>query len=165
MPSSITIRKANRPDAPHFAAFNEAMAWETEGLVLNPQKILSGVNGLLDRPHYGFYVLAEVEGEATGGLMITFEWSDWRNGVFWWIQSVYVQPAHRGKGIYRRLYEGVREMAAASGDCCGFRLYVEQRNTIAQAVYAKLGMDQSHYLMFEADVMFEAEVMFEAHQI
>lgn len=150
MPSSITIRKAKASEAHHFVAFNQAMAMETEGLSLDPQKIGAGVDGLLARPHYGFYVLAEVDGVPAGGLMITFEWSDWRNSVFWWIQSVYVLPDFRGQGVYRALYEGVGDLARQSGDCCGFRLYVEKSNSTAQAVYAKLGMEESHYVMFEA---------------
>lgn len=146
--SVITIRRAELRDAVAFVEFNQAMAWETEQLRLDPAKLLEGVEGLLAKPQYGFYVVAECDGEVVGGLMITYEWSDWRNKVFWWIQSVYVRPAFRGKGVYRSLYEGVKAMARES-DCCGFRLYVEHTNTTAQAVYAKLGMEQSHYLMFE----------------
>lgn len=149
MPSSaITIRRAEQQDAAAFVRFNEAMAWETEQLQLDPDKLLEGVEGLFAKPQYGFYVVAEVEGEIAGGLMITYEWSDWRNKVFWWIQSVYVLPAFRGQGVYRSLYEGVKSMARES-DCCGFRLYVETTNEAAQIVYQKLGMEQSHYLMFE----------------
>jgi ribosomal protein S18 acetylase RimI-like enzyme len=149
MPSSdITIRRAQLSDARHFVHFNLAMAWETEQLRLDPAKLLEGVQGLFENPQFGFYVIAELEGEIAGGLMITYEWSDWRNKVFWWIQSVYVLPEFRGKGIYRSLYQGVKEMARES-DCCGFRLYVESSNEAAQAVYNKLGMEQSHYLMFE----------------
>jgi ribosomal protein S18 acetylase RimI-like enzyme len=149
MPSSdITIRRAQPADAQHFVNFNLAMAWETEQLRLDPAKLLPGVQGLMDKPQFGFYVVAELEGEIVGGLMITYEWGDWRNQVFWWIQSVYVRPEFRGKGVYRSLYQGVKEMARES-DCCGFRLYVESSNQAAQAVYNKLGMEQSHYLMFE----------------
>ncbi len=149
MPSSaITIRRATRADATAFVQFNQAMAWETEQLRLDSAKLLAGVEGLFARPQYGFYVVAECGGATAGGLMITYEWSDWRNQVFWWIQSVYVRPEFRGRGVYRGLYEGVKAMARES-DCCGFRLYVETTNEAAQAVYAKLGMEQSHYLMFE----------------
>ena len=149
MPSSdITIRRAELRDANTFVRFNQAMAWETEELKLDPEKIQAGVEGLFSKPQYGFYVLAEADGKTAGGLMITYEWSDWRNKVFWWIQSVYVLPEFRGQGVYRSLYEGVKSMARQS-DCCGFRLYVESTNEAAQAVYKKLGMDQSHYLMFE----------------
>jgi ribosomal protein S18 acetylase RimI-like enzyme len=153
MPSSpttpIRIRRANAADAASFIAFNIAMAWETEQLQLDAAKIRAGVDGLFSQPQYGFYVAAEVDGQVAGGLMITYEWSDWRNQVFWWIQSVYVRPEFRGQGVYRALYEGVRTLAANDGHCCGFRLYVEKTNTAAQRVYAKLGMEESHYLMFE----------------
>ncbi|MBM3761084.1 MAG: GNAT family N-acetyltransferase [Acidobacteria bacterium] len=149
MPSSnITVRKAQLADAPAFVQFNLAMAWETEQLKLDAAKLLEGVQGLFQKPQYGFYVVAEVDQRIAGGLMITYEWSDWRNKVFWWIQSVYVNPEFRGQGVYRSLYEGVWRMAQES-DCCGFRLYVESTNEAAQAVYKKLGMAESHYLMFE----------------
>ncbi len=149
MPSSnIRVRKAQLAEAPLLADFNIAMALETEGLQLDPAKIRPGVDGLFAQPQFGFYVVAEVEHEIAGGLMVTYEWSDWRNKVFWWIQSVYVQPPFRGRGVYRALYEGVKAMAAA-GNCCGIRLYVEKSNSGAQAVYRKLGMEESHYLMFE----------------
>ncbi len=149
MPSStITIRKAERTDAAHFVRFNQAMAWETEGVKLDDEKIRAGVDGLFAKPQFGFYVVAELEGKVAGGLMITYEWSDWRNKVYWWIQSVYVLPEFRGKGIYRSLYEGVKQLGREN-DCCGFRLYVERTNLVAQEVYKKLGMDESHYLMFE----------------
>ncbi|WP_031495868.1 GNAT family N-acetyltransferase [Bryobacter aggregatus] len=150
MPSSTTtIRKAKAADAPSLVQFNVAMAWETEQLQLDEAKIRAGVEGLFAQPQYGFYVMAERAGEVTGGLMITYEWSDWRNQVFWWIQSVYVLPEHRGQGVYRALYEEVKELARAEGNCCGFRLYVEKTNAAAQEVYRKLGMEESHYAMFE----------------
>jgi len=150
MPSSaITIRKAEPAHAAHFVHFNTAMAWETEGLKLEEAKIRAGVDGLFAKPQFGFYVLAERDGGVAGGLMITYEWSDWRNQVFWWIQSVYVLPEHRGQGVYRALYDGVKRMAAADGECCAFRLYVEKTNAAAQEVYKRLGMEESHYAMFE----------------
>lgn len=144
----ITIRRATAPDLAAIVAFNIAMAWETEALRLDQAAISAGVQGLYDQPQYGFYVVAESAGEVVGSLMITYEWSDWRNRVFWWIQSVYVRPEARGQGVYRALYEGVRAMGR-DANCCGFRLYVEKTNETAQAVYRKLGMAESHYLMFD----------------
>ncbi len=144
----ITIRRATAPDLAAIVAFNIAMAWETEGLRLDQAAISAGVQGLFDQPQFGFYVVAERAGEVVGSLMITYEWSDWRNRVFWWIQSVYVRPEARGQGVYRALYEGVRTMGR-DANCCGFRLYVEKTNGTAQAVYRKLGMAESHYLMFD----------------
>lgn len=158
MPSSnITTRRAEIADAEAFVRFNQAMAWETEQLRLDAGKLLEGVTGLFQQPQYGFYVVAECDGQIAGGLMITFEWSDWRNQVFWWIQSVYVLPEFRGQGVYRSLYEGVKAMAREQ-NCCGFRLYVEHSNEAAQAVYAKLGMERSHYLMFEDNRLDSFEV-------
>jgi len=149
MPSSaITIRRAERRDIPHLVGFNLAMAWETESLQLDREQITAGVEGLFGQPHFGFYAVAEIDGEVVGSLMITYEWSDWRNKVFWWIQSVYVLEAYRGRGVYRALYQEIKRMASEE-NCCGFRLYVESTNTTAQQVYARLGMEQSHYLMFE----------------
>jgi GNAT superfamily N-acetyltransferase len=150
MPSpAILVRKALPHEAPAIADFNIAMAMETEGLTLDPALIRPGVEGLFAHPQFGFYLVAESEGELLGGLMITYEWSDWRNKVFWWIQSVYVKPESRGRGVYRALYEGAKQLAKQEANCCGFRLYVEKENLAAQAVYKKLGMHKSHYLMFE----------------
>ena len=101
-------------------------------------------------PTKGFYVVAEEDGSLIlGGLLVTFEWSDWRNKWFWWIQSVYIVREARGKGIYSRLYEFVKDEAAKKGDVCGFRLYVERENTHAQKVYEKLGMKNTVYFMYE----------------
>jgi ribosomal protein S18 acetylase RimI-like enzyme len=94
-------------------------------------------------------VVAEENGRIVGGLMITFEWSDWRSGWFWWIQSVYILPEARGRGIYRLLYDFVKAMALDRQDVCGFRLYVEKENERAQRVYEKLGMEATYYLMYE----------------
>lgn len=145
----IDVRLATEADAPALAAFNQALALETEGKHLPDEVILPGVRELFARPEYGFYLAAEVGGTLVGGLMITYEWSDWRNGVYFWVQSVYVLPEYRGKGVYRALYAAVKRSAAERGDCRGFRLYVEMGNTRAQQVYERLGMRQTHYLMYE----------------
>lgn len=144
----MRIRLATSADAAVLVEFNAAMALETEGKNLLPEVIGAGVRGLLDNPVAGFYVLAETE-RVLAALMITKEWSDWRNGSFWWIQSVYVRPEARRQGVYRRLYRHVQEMAAMDPQVCGFRLYVERENSAAQAAYAALGMKETRYFVFE----------------
>lgn len=145
----LVLRKANSKDASEIQRFNQAMAWETEKKKLSPEVLSAGVEGFLQHPERGFYLVAEENSKVVGSLAITYEWSDWRNRNFWWIQSVYVDPEHRGKGIYRKLYDKVKALAQEEGNICGYRLYVEKENTSAQEVYRKLGMEESHYLMFE----------------
>ncbi len=152
MNREMQIRPAEKQDTAVLAAFNVAMALETEDRRLDLDTVTAGVTSLLKNPPFGFYLVAEQQGCVVGALLVTFEWSDWRNKCFWWIQSVYVQPAHRRRGIFTRLYEGVRGMAAAREDVCGLRLYVEQHNHIAQATYKSLGMDESHYDMYEVNL-------------
>lgn len=149
MSEEIKIRRAVPQDAPALVEFNQAMAHETEGKYLDRQILASGVEAVFQNENRGFYVVAETGGKIVGGLMVTFEWSDWRNGWFWWIQSVYILPEYRGRSIYTRLYEFVKQKAREADDVCGFRLYVEHDNAKAQKVYEKLGMEQSHYLMYE----------------
>ena len=149
MRQRLNIRRANRRDARTLAAFNSAMALETERKILLPRVIGAGVRGLLRRPDAGFYTVAERGGEVIGALMVTKEWSDWRNGDFWWIQSVYVRPEHRRRGVYTRLYKHLRKLAASERAVCGFRLYVERHNRRAQATYRASGMERTHYLVYE----------------
>ena len=144
----VTIRRAEPRDAEAIARFNIAMALETEGKALDPAVISAGVEALLDNPALGFYLVAAAEAQVVASLMITTEWSDWRNGVFWWVQSVYVKPAFRRRGIYRQMYGAVKEMAQ-DANVCGFRLYVERENYRAQATYEALGMTETPYRMFE----------------
>lgn len=148
MNRSISIRRGGERDIPELAAFNRAMAKETEKIDLAAEVVTAGVSGLLKKPEYGFYLIAEASGEAVGCLMVTYEWSDWRNGLFWWLQSVYVKPAHRRRGVYRALFEYVK-VAAGAGNVCGFRLYVERENLPAQRTYEALGMRETSYKMFE----------------
>jgi len=143
------IRKAERCDADAIAGCNSAMALETEGKALLPGRVNPGVLRLLNDPSLGFYVVAEQAGSVVGSLMVTNEWSDWRNGLFWWIQSVYIVPAARRQGVYRALYDFVRDMARADPGICGFRLYVEKDNTAAQRTYSSLGMEPTDYLVYE----------------
>jgi GNAT superfamily N-acetyltransferase len=145
----LTIRRGEPVDATTIAAFNAAMAWETEHKRLRPDLIASGVRRLIDTPSLGFYLVAEHQGRVIACLMITNEWSDWRNGLFWWIQSVYVEQPFRRQGVYRALYAQVREMAQADDGVCGFRLYVEKDNAVAQATYASLGMAPTDYQIYE----------------
>ena len=146
---TINIRLAQLSDAEDIATFNQIMAKETEEKVLLPDVVLAGVNTLLKNPSQGFYIVAEIDFKVVGCLMITKEWSDWRNGVFWWIQSVFVKQEYRRRGIYRSMYQFIKELANDKEDVCGFRLYVEQDNNIAQETYRVLGMTQLPYLMFE----------------
>ena len=145
----MNIRPAQTEDAAALVEFNQAMALETEGKRLDSDILRSGVEAIFADEKKGFYVVAENESGIVGGLLVTFEWSDWRNGWFWWIQSVYILPEFRGRGIYRLLYEFVKQKAGESKTVCGFRLYVERENESARKVYEKLGMDESHYLMYE----------------
>lgn len=145
----MKIRKAKSSDSASLVDFNQRMALETEGKQLDAAVLIPGVQAVFSDPNKGFYVVAEENGEIRGGLLVTFEWSDWRNKWFWWIQSVYIVPEARGKSIYSRLYEFVKAEAAKQGDVCGFRLYVERENAHAQKVYEKLGMRNSVYFMYE----------------
>ena len=145
----MRIRLARPGDAPAIVEFNSAMARETEGKELLPEVIGAGVRSLLRNPKAGFYLVAEEGSQAVAALMITKEWSDWRNGTFWWIQSVYVRPQFRRRGVYRRLYRHVQALAKKDRKVCGFRLYVERENRRAQKTYRALGMQRTRYLVFE----------------
>jgi len=149
MRPKLNIRRANPRDARTLAAFNSAMALETEGKILLPKVIGAGVRGLLRRPDSGFYTVAELGGKVIAALMVTKEWSDWRNGDFWWIQSVYVRPEHRRQGVYSRLYRHLRALATKQRAVCGFRLYVERHNRRAQATYRATGMAPTPYMVYE----------------
>lgn len=147
-----SIARPARPDeAGLLVDFNRAMAEESEDKGLDTATLQRGVEYLLDHPADGFYLIAERNGEVAGSLMVTYEWSDWRNGRFWWIQSVYVLPAHRRRGVYRVLHDKVRDMARADGQACGLRLYVERDNDGAMATYRALGMHETHYRMYEEE--------------
>ena len=133
-----------------LADYNSRMAEETEGRALDQGKIEPGVASLLADRSKGRYWVAEYDGEIVGQLMVTYEWSDWRNGTLWWIQSVYVHPAFRRRGVFSALYRHVESLASAEPDVRGLRLYVEQDNTRAQRTYEKLGMVKPSYLVMEA---------------
>jgi ribosomal protein S18 acetylase RimI-like enzyme len=149
MPNKIQVRKAIPKDWEVIAHFNTAMAMETEKKELPFEIISVGVKTVFHRPEYGFYAVAEMEKNIVGCLMVTSEWSDWRNGVFWWIQSVYVKPEFRKQGVYRSLYEFVKNAAKTNSEVCGFRLYVEKENHRAQKTYRALGMEETAYRLYE----------------
>ncbi|HJN50007.1 MAG: GNAT family N-acetyltransferase [Pseudomonadales bacterium] len=151
MAADISIRGANTADIEVLAEFNMAMALETEGKVLPADVIRAGVGALFENPQLGFYSMALVADRPAAALMITTEWSDWRNGLFWWIQSVYVKPDYRRAGVFRRLYQSIRDQAIARPDVCGLRLYVERENVAAQQTYLKMGMVETAYRLFEEE--------------
>jgi ribosomal protein S18 acetylase RimI-like enzyme len=147
----LILRRGEPRDADTIAGFNRAMALETEGRALQVERSLKGAQRLLRDPALGFYLVAEHAGDVVGSLMVTFEWSDWRDGHFWWIQSVYVRPEARRQGVFRALYREVAGMVERDAAVCGLRLYVEASNARAQATYASLGMDRTHYLVYEQE--------------
>lgn len=147
-PPALLIRRAIPADAPVIAKFNAAMALETEGKKLDPKILLPGVEGLLLRPSFGFYLVAQCGGKPVGQTMVTFEWSDWRGGPIFWLQSVFVEPAWRARGTFRALHDAVEREAKAAG-ACGLRLYVERENERAQSVYRHLGYATTRYRMLE----------------
>ena len=145
----ICVRKANRDDLEALVGYQLAMASETEGQALDRGVLRDGIASMLSSQEKGFYMVAEAHGRVVGGLGVTYEWSDWRNGIFWWIQSVYVDSQWRRKGVYTAMHSRVLEMARSRGDVCGIRLYVERTNHVAKKTYEYLGMAPSHYDMFE----------------
>lgn len=147
----MRIRKARLSDASVIAGFNRRMAWETEKLRLAPDRILRGVRALLRDPAKGVYFLAEAGGGIVGQLLITYEWSDWRNGNFWWVQSVFVREDHRGQGVFQSLFRHVERLAKRRKGVCGIRLYVDAHNDRARRTYEKLGFKLTNYELFEMD--------------
>ena len=143
------IRSANRKDIETLAGFQVLMAKETENLDLDPETVKRGVSTVFDKPEKGFYLVTEEEGEVVASLMITYEWSDWRAKTTWWIQSLYVKPEHRKKGIYRAMYQHLKNRIKDDDTVGGIRLYVDKSNVKAHKAYEALGMDGEHYSMFE----------------
>ena len=144
------IREARSADGGVIAAGNTMLAKETEGKILDPNVIGPGVEALLENRTRGRYWVAEAGADVVGQLMVTYEWSDWRNGNIWWIQSVYVWPDWRRKGVFSSLYRHVESLAVAEPDVIGLRLYVEEDNQHAQHTYEALGMVKPSYLVMES---------------
>ena len=151
MNPQIAVRRAVAADLDTLVRFNVAMAWETESKTLVADTLRRGVRAVLEDAGRGFYLVAEIEGRPAGQLLITTEWSDWRNAWFWWIQSVYVVPEFRRRGVYRALERQARQEALAAGNVCGLRLYVDRDNRAAQQVYVNLGMVHSNYDLYEVE--------------
>jgi GNAT superfamily N-acetyltransferase len=151
----LTVRLARPEDVATIVSFSAAMALETEGRHLDLTRLREGTMALFESPVHGFFMVAEVDSanqpQLVGQLMITYEWSDWRNGVFWWIQSVYVDPKWRRRGVFRRMHQAVMQEARERRDVCGVRLYVDKDNPIAHATYERLGLLRSAYQIYEAD--------------
>ena len=145
----FTIRKAIADDTPAIVNFQLQMARETEDILLDEDTVTKGVEAVFRDPGKGTYFVATEDAKVVASLLITYEWSDWRNGNIWWIQSVFVVPSARGKGAFKALYDHVKDNVVGSGELRGIRLYVERGNHGAQEVYRKLGMNGNHYQVFE----------------
>lgn len=159
---ALHIRPATVDDVPTIVGFNAAMALETEQRRLDPERLREGVRTVLGNSERGFYVLAEHQQsggqQVVGQLMITFEWSDWRNGVFWWVQSVYVTPEWRRRGVYRAMHDHIFAQAKDDPKVCGIRLYVDQQNHRAQSVYHRIGLRPSGYQVYEQDFVLQSQI-------
>ena len=149
--SPLTIRPANAADVDTIAEFNSVMALESEDVTLDQDVLKAGVRAALADASLAFYLIAEADGGPVGQLMVTFEWSDWRDGWVWWVQSVYVKAGYRRRGIYRRLYGHLQELAAQQGNVRGMRLYVMRDNVAAKRTYESLGMAHSEYDLYQTD--------------
>jgi len=149
--ASVRIRRGTPADIDNLVEFNLAMARETEAKTLAPEILRPGIARVLAEPVRGFYLVAECAGAVAGCLMITYEWSDWRNGDWWWLQSVYVLPACRRHGVFRALFTEVERMSRTTADVVGLRLYVERDNDRARETYAALGLVETHYRLLERE--------------
>ena len=148
----MLIRKAKLEDLERIADFNIQMAEETEGKILDRNTVIKGVKAVLEHESKGFYLIAidNKKGKTpTGQLMVTYEWSDWRNKFFWWIQSVYVERKYRTQKVFSRLFDTISKMAFSQKNVAGLRLYVEKNNNSAKQVYEKLGMKKTPYKIYE----------------
>lgn len=145
----IYVRPATREDAGKILDFQLLLAQETENIVLDKLVVTKGIKEVFDDAAKGQYYVAEIAGKVVSCLLITYEWSEWRNGNIWWLQSVYVDAAHRRAGVFRKMYDYLQQTVSADNSIAGLRLYVENNNTRAQKMYKSLGMDGDHYKVFE----------------
>lgn len=153
----IRIREAHPGDADRIVAYNLNLARESEGIELDEATLRGGVIRALEKPDYCRYFVAESDGQVVAQTMLTYEWSDWRNGLIWWIQSVYVDPGFRCRGVFRRIFEHLERLATEQGNVVAFRLYVDKNNVHAMATYERLGMHQPEYLIYEKNLRMESE--------
>ena len=147
----MNIRKALNKDIDVIARYNYNLAYETENKTLDMNILTKGVEAIIKDENKGIYHVCEINGEVVGQIMYTFEWSDWRNGTFLWIQSVYVNKEFRGMGVFKALYKFIRDIADNDNNICGIRLYVEKENTIAKKTYKNIGMKECNYYIYEYD--------------
>jgi GNAT superfamily N-acetyltransferase len=145
----VVYRLATADDTSALVEFQLAMAWETERIQLDPPVCALGVRGIFDKPTRGLFYVGVSGSRVVGSALTTYEWSDWRNGTVWWIQSVYVLPEFRRQRVYAGLYDYIQGLAESDPGVLGIRLYVDRRNTIAHEVYKRLGMNGEHYQVFE----------------
>lgn len=151
MTTALEVRQARPEDLETLVDFNAALAWESEGRRLDKARLARGVASILSDTGKGTYWVATAGGTVVGALLITREYSDWRDGWFWWIQSVYVRESWRRRGVFSALYRDVAQKARTTPGVCGLRLYVEQHNEKAQATYRAVGMKQTSYRLYELD--------------
>ena len=147
----MNIRKALNKDIDVIARYNYNLAYETENKILDMNILTKGVEAIIKDENKGIYHVCEINGEVVGQIMYTFEWSDWRNGTFLWIQSVYVNKEFRRMGVFKALYKFIRDIADNDNNICGIRLYVEKENTIAKKTYKNIGMKECNYYIYEYD--------------
>ena len=147
----MNIRKALNKDIDVIARYNYNLAYETENKILDMNILTRGVEAIIKDENKGIYHVCEINGEVVGQIMYTFEWSDWRNGTFLWIQSAYVNKEFRGMGVFKALYKFIRDIADNDNNICGIRLYVEKENTIAKKTYKNIGIKEFNYYIYEYD--------------
>ena len=147
----MNIRKALNKDIDVIARYNYNLAYETENKILDMNILTRGVEAIIKDENKGIYHVCEINGEVVGQIMYTYEWSDWRNGTFLWIQSAYVNKEFRGMGVFKALYKFIRDIADNDNNICGIRLYVEKENTIAKKTYKNIGMKECNYYIYEYD--------------
>ncbi len=149
----MIIRRALAQDENELAEFNSSIARETEGVELIPEVIGAGVKAMIENPHMGFYLVVELDNGIQASLMVTTEWSDWRNGTIWWMQSVYVHPSYRKQGVFHEIFKHIETIAANTPSIQSLRLYVMKNNETGLKTYQSIGMSSSGYLVYEKQLL------------